>query len=55
MNLELLTKQVANLSRAVGNYLRSELKNIQSSDIISKGANDFVTYVDKKAEDRLVI
>ncbi len=54
MNLELLTKQVANLSRVVGNYLRSELKNIQSSDIVSKGTNDFVTYVDKTAEERLV-
>ncbi len=54
MNLELLTKQVANLSRTIGNYLRSELKNLQSSDIISKETNDFVTYVDKTAEERLV-
>lgn len=54
MNLELITKQVANLSRAVGNYLKTELKNIKSSDIESKGTNDFVTYVDKTAEDRLV-
>ncbi len=54
MNLELLTKQVANLSRAIGNYLKTELKNIQSSHIESKGTNDFVTYVDKSAEDKLV-
>jgi myo-inositol-1(or 4)-monophosphatase len=54
MNLELLTKQVANLSRAIGNYLKKELKNIQSSDVESKGTNDFVTYVDKTAEKRLV-
>lgn len=54
MNLELLTKQVANLSRAIGNYLKGELKNIKSSDIKSKGTNDFVTYVDKTAEKKLV-
>jgi len=54
MNLELITKQVANLSRALGNYLKTELKNIQTSHIESKGRNDFVTYVDKTAEDRLV-
>jgi len=54
MNLELLTKQVANLSRAIGNYLKTELKNIQASHIESKGTNDFVTYVDKSAEDKLV-
>jgi myo-inositol-1(or 4)-monophosphatase len=54
MNLELLTKQVANLSRAIGNYLKKELKNIQLSDVVSKGTNDFVTYVDKTSENRLV-
>jgi myo-inositol-1(or 4)-monophosphatase len=54
MNLELITKQVANLSRALGNYLKTELKNIQASHIKSKGRNDFVTYVDKTTEDRLV-
>lgn len=54
MNLELLTKQVANLCRGIGTYLKSELKNIQSSDIESKGVNDFVTYVDKTAENRIV-
>lgn len=54
MNLELLTKQVANLCRGIGTYLKGELKNIQSSDIESKGINDFVTYVDKTAESRIV-
>ncbi|MCD4683058.1 MAG: inositol monophosphatase [Bacteroidales bacterium] len=54
MNLELLTKQVANISRAMGSFLRSEIKNIKLTDIESKGVNDFVTYVDKTSEDRLV-
>ncbi|MBN2175369.1 MAG: inositol monophosphatase [Bacteroidales bacterium] len=54
MNLELLTKQVTNLTRAVGTYLKNEIKNIQKEKIINKGHNDFVTYVDKNSERRLV-
>jgi len=54
MNLELLTKQVANLSRAVGNYIKNEIKNLDPSDIKHKGVNDFVTYVDHTSENRLV-
>jgi myo-inositol-1(or 4)-monophosphatase len=54
MNLELLTKQVANLSRAIGSYIRSEVNNLNPEDIEKKGVNDFVTYVDKTAEKRLV-
>ncbi len=54
MNLELLTKQVANVSRATGTFLKNELHNIKSSDIQEKGANDFVTYVDKASEKRIV-
>lgn len=54
MNLELLTKQVANLSRAVGSYVRGELKSLDAADIHHKGVNDFVTYVDKNSEKRLV-
>ena len=54
MNLELLTKQVANLSRAVGSYIKNEMKNLKSDDIRHKGVNDFVTYVDQTSEKRLV-
>lgn len=54
MNLELLTKQVANLSRAVGAYIKNEFKHLNPEDIKNKGVNDFVTYVDKTSEKRLV-
>lgn len=54
MHLELLTKQVANLSRVTGTFIRNEIQKVQVTDIESKGQNDFVTYVDKKAEKRLV-
>jgi len=54
MNLELITKQVTNLCRTMGGFLKNELKNINKSDIESKGLNNFVTYVDKTSEERLV-
>jgi myo-inositol-1(or 4)-monophosphatase len=54
MNLELITKQVANLSRSVGSYVRNEMKRVGKSNIQSKGVNDFVTYVDKTSEKKLV-
>lgn len=55
MNLELITKQIANLSRAIGSFVKNEFKNFNSDKIESKGTNDFVTWVDKESEKRLVI
>jgi myo-inositol-1(or 4)-monophosphatase len=54
MNLELITKQVANLTRSVGSYVRNEIKRIEKDKIQNKGINDFVTYVDKTSEKKLV-
>lgn len=54
MNLELITKQVVNLSRAVGQFIQSQLSVISSADIEEKGMHDLVTFVDKEAEARLV-
>lgn len=54
MNLELLTKQVANVSRAVGAYVKNEIRHLREDDIRQKGVNDFVTYVDQTSEKRLV-
>ena len=54
MNLELLTKQVSNIARTIGSFLRTEIKNIKPSDIKKKGLNDFVTYADKVSEKRII-
>jgi myo-inositol-1(or 4)-monophosphatase len=54
LNLELLTKQVVNVSRTTGNFLKTEIKKIGESDIQTKGLNNFVTYVDKTTEQKLV-
>ena len=54
MHLELLTKQVSNISRVIGGFLKNELKNINMEDIETKGLNNFVTYVDKKSEKQII-
>lgn len=52
--LDLITKQVCNLSRAVGLFILDELNKVKSKDIQSKGNHDFVTYVDKTAEKMII-
>jgi len=54
MNLELLTKQVSNISRGIGSFLSSEIKKLKKEDIEAKGLNNFVTYVDKASEERII-
>jgi len=54
MNLELLTKQVSNISRGIGSFLNNEIKKLKKEDIETKGLNDFVTYVDKTSEERII-
>ncbi len=54
MNLELMTRQVVNLSKAVGQMIRKEVDRLKESDVEYKGIHNLVTYVDKKAEEILV-
>ena len=54
MNLEVISKQAINLIKAVGFFIHTESKKISAKDIEEKGFNDFVTYVDKEAEQRLI-
>ena len=53
MNYELLTKQVCNLSRSVGKYIKDEVGKLKSSQVKEKGLHDYVTYVDLEAEKRI--
>ncbi len=46
--------QVADLARSAGGYIRNELGKLQSSDVESKGVHDYVTYVDKTTEKKLI-
>lgn len=54
MNYQNIIEQVVELSKEVGVYLREEQKKIKSDVIEKKGQHDFVTYVDKTAEQKLV-
>ena len=54
MNYKNIIKQVVDLSKEVGVYLREEQQKLKSDDIERKGQHDFVSYVDKTAERKLV-
>ena len=54
MNLELICQQVCELAREVGNFIQNENKKLKPESIEIKGLNDFVTYVDKTSEKKLV-
>ena len=50
MNLRQLTKQTCEIAIEAGEFLRSEIRKLNSSDIELKGFNNFVTYVDRESE-----
>jgi len=54
MKLDILTKQVVNLARGVGEFIMQESTKFSDKDIEVKGLHDFVSYVDKTAEKMLV-
>jgi len=54
INLESICKQAASLAIETGKYIREENRKFRTEDIIAKGLNDFVSYVDKSSERQLV-
>jgi myo-inositol-1(or 4)-monophosphatase len=54
MNLEKLTFKVCDVARDLGCFLREEVSKLKTSDIQSKGLHNYVTYVDKESERRIV-
>jgi len=54
MHLDILSKQVIQLVKETGHFIAAEAKKLSTSDIEVKGFNDFVTHVDKEAEQRLI-
>ena len=54
MNIEEITKEVIELTNTVGKYIQSEREKLTSENVEKKGLHDFVTYVDKNAEEKLV-
>ena len=54
MDLDIITKQVVNLSRAIGYFIKEESGKFTTEDVESKGVHNLVTYVDKEAEKKIV-
>jgi myo-inositol-1(or 4)-monophosphatase len=54
MNLENICKQVIELTQTVGEFINHERKNNSQLKVEIKGLHDFVTYVDKTSEEKLV-
>ncbi|SRR6056297_1541993 len=54
MNLKNISSQVKELSKQVGNYILEEHDELTSDNIQTKGFHDFVTYVDKNSEKKIV-
>jgi myo-inositol-1(or 4)-monophosphatase len=53
-DLEKLTRQTCNLAINTGKFLKEEILRLRSSDVELKSFNNFVTYVDRESESRIV-
>ena len=49
-----ICRRVVDISREMGNFLRREIERLKEEDIEVKSLNNFVTYIDKETEERLV-
>jgi myo-inositol-1(or 4)-monophosphatase len=54
MNYQHLSTQVCALTKETGAFIREEAKRFKTSTIEVKGHNNFVSYVDKTSEQKLV-
>ncbi len=54
IDIQTLCKEVCVLSKEVGVFIRSERNKFTSEKIEVKGKNDFVSYVDKTSEKRII-
>jgi len=54
MNLENICAQVVDISRDTGIFIKDELKTFSQKHVEIKGIHNFVSYVDKTAEQKIV-
>ena len=54
MNLEMICKEVVELCNTTAKFIKAESNKFTYSDIETKGKHDYVTYVDKTSEKKLV-
>jgi myo-inositol-1(or 4)-monophosphatase len=53
-DLQAITREVIQISKSAGTFIRQELDKVKNHHIESKGTHDYVTYVDKTAERQIV-
>jgi len=54
MNFEEICSKVVSLARSTGDFIRQQRRQFSFDKVETKGHNDFVSYVDKQTEIRLV-
>lgn len=54
LELEKITEEVRSLALEIGDFLRHECMNFHRERVEKKGAHDYVSYVDKESERRIV-
>jgi myo-inositol-1(or 4)-monophosphatase len=54
MNLEKICEQVVSISKDTGGFIKDELKTFSQKHVETKGIHNFVSYVDKTSEQRIV-
>jgi myo-inositol-1(or 4)-monophosphatase len=54
VELKRITEQVCELSKQTAEFIHREVDKLRTSDIETKSIHNFVTYVDKASEERLV-
>ena len=53
-DLKTLTGKVCDIARAAGHFLKEERKSFRREAVEEKHAHDYVSYVDKESEKRVV-
>ena len=54
MDLKKICSEVIEITKSVGQFILSEKNNIKELNVEEKGLHDFVTYVDKTSEQKIV-
>lgn len=54
MNLDLITESVKELAIETGSFIKKERLHFENDKVEKKGAHDYVSYVDKESESKLV-
>ncbi|PLX20507.1 MAG: inositol monophosphatase [Marinilabiliales bacterium] len=54
MDLKKICSEVTEITKSVGQFILSEKNNIKELNVEEKGLHDFVTYVDKTSEQKIV-